>query len=63
MKILLADTIHPLFEKLLAKEGHYCEDASALSKQQVIERLHDHSGIVIRSRFVIDKAFLDAAPR
>lgn len=61
MRVLHLDTNHPLllekFEEL-GFENH--EDYSA-TKEQVENIIHEFDGIVIRSRFPIDRQFLDKA--
>ena len=61
MKILLIDTIHPAFNRIVEKKGFLCEDGSSLSVEEIIECIHTYTGMVIRSRFDIDKRFIDAA--
>ncbi len=58
-KILLIDTIHPVFKKLISEAGIECDDGTHLSKEEILNIIHQYAGIEIRSRFVIDKNFLD----
>ncbi|MEO5569946.1 MAG: NAD(P)-dependent oxidoreductase [Bacteroidia bacterium] len=60
-KILLIDTIHPLFKKLVEEKGFVCEDGTAWSKEETLQRISEYNGAVIRSRFLMDKELLDAA--
>ncbi|MBT8256249.1 MAG: 2-hydroxyacid dehydrogenase [Bacteroidia bacterium] len=61
MKILHLDTNHPLLlEQLNAAGFQNVEDYSS-SKPEVEAMIHGFDGIVIRSRFNIDRSFLDAA--
>jgi D-3-phosphoglycerate dehydrogenase / 2-oxoglutarate reductase len=57
-KILLIDTLHPSFKANIEREGFVCIEGYDWSKEKIIEHLHEFNGIVIRSRFKIDKAFL-----
>ena len=61
MKILHIDGNHPLLKAQLQEAGHLNEDDFTSSKQEVEAKIHDYDGIVIRSRFKIDRAFLDKA--
>lgn len=61
MKILHLDNNHPLLLKMLREAGFFNEENYKASKTEVKEVISDYDGIVIRSRFNIDKQFLDAA--
>jgi len=58
-KILLLDDNHPLLQKQLEQAGFICESDFSSSKDEVAKKLHNYIGIVIRSRFKIDKTFID----
>ena len=61
MKILHLDSNHPLLLKMLTEAGFSNEENYKSSKVEVEEIISNYEGIVIRSRFDIDKQFLDAA--
>ncbi|MCP1997134.1 2-hydroxyacid dehydrogenase [Flavobacterium sp. HSC-61S13] len=62
-KILHLDSNHPLMMEQLDQAG-FINDYDYVSSKQVIEmKMEDYDGIVIRSRFKIDKTFIDASPR
>ena len=61
MRILHIDGNHPLLKTQLEEAGHLNEDDFTSTKQEVEAKIHDYDGIVIRSRFKIDKTFLDKA--
>jgi len=61
MKILHLDKNHPLLLEQLATAGFQNEEDYTASKETVEEKIDAFEGIVIRSRFEIDKTFLDAA--
>jgi len=61
MKILLADNNHPVLKKGLEKLGFTCIDDFTSSKEETEKFIHEYDGIVIRSRFNIDKTFIDKA--
>ena len=61
MKILHLDKNHPLLMEEL-KKHHFSNDEDYSSPKVAIEKVIDsYHGIVIRSRFKIDKTFIDAA--
>lgn len=61
MKVLHLDLNHPLLIDQLENLG--CENHTAYDapKSAVITKIKAYDGLIIRSRFSIDKAFLDAA--
>lgn len=61
MKILLIDTNHPLLQAGLEKLGCICDEDYTSTKQQIEKKISSYNGVVIRSRFDIDKQFLDKA--
>lgn len=61
MRILLIDNNHPLLQSGLEKLDCICEQDYTSTKQQIEEKIHNYNGVVIRSRFNIDKQFLDKA--
>tara|TARA_R110001583_G_scaffold103863_3_gene251160 strand:+ start:50337 stop:51686 length:1350 start_codon:yes stop_codon:yes gene_type:complete len=61
MKILLIDTNHQLLQTGLEKLGCICDEDYTSTKQQIEEKIGNYDGVVIRSRFNIDKQFLDKA--
>lgn len=61
IKILHLDSNHPLLWNQLEALG-FQNEADFKSTKEVIEaKIHDYHGIVIRSRFKIDKNFIDKA--
>jgi D-3-phosphoglycerate dehydrogenase len=61
MKILHLDSNHSLLLKMLEEAGFSNEENYKASKSEIEEIISNYDGIVIRSRFNIDKQFLDAA--
>ncbi|WP_026451779.1 2-hydroxyacid dehydrogenase [Aequorivita capsosiphonis] len=61
MKILHLDNNHPLLLKMLNDSGFSNEENYKASKSEIEQIISNYDGIVIRSRFNIDKQFLDAA--
>ena len=61
MKVLHLDTNHPLLMDEFSKLGFENHEDYSSPKAEVQKKIHAYDGIVIRSRFPIDSAFLDAA--
>ncbi|MBJ7880905.1 2-hydroxyacid dehydrogenase [Gelidibacter salicanalis] len=61
MKILHLDTNHPLLINQLKALGFENDEDYTSSKSTIEEKIHVYDGVIIRSRFSIDKTFLDAA--
>ena len=63
MKILHLDTNHKLLIDQLADAGFQNDEDYTSSKSEVEAKIHEYDGIIIRSRFSIDKTFLDKATK
>jgi D-3-phosphoglycerate dehydrogenase len=61
IKILHIDSNHPLLWEQLQQAGFINHADFTSSKQEIEAKIQDYQGIVIRSRFKIDKEFLDKA--
>ena len=61
MNILHLDSNHPLLKQQLTDLGFTNHDDFTSTKSEIEAKIHQYDGIVIRSRFTIDKQFLDAA--
>ena len=61
MKILHLDTNHPLLINQLNGLGFQNDEDYISSKEAIEDKIHNYNGIIIRSRFSIDKSFLDKA--
>lgn len=61
MKVLHLDVNHPLIIEQFAALGFENHEDYTSSKQEVENKLADYGGIIIRSRFTIDRQFLDKA--
>ncbi|WP_405221301.1 2-hydroxyacid dehydrogenase [Dokdonia sp. Asnod1-B02] len=62
MKILHLDNNHPLLMEQLTAAGHENVENYTITKKETEAIIALYDGIVIRSRFNIDKTFIDAAP-
>lgn len=61
IKILHIDSNHPLLWEQLEKVGFSNEADFTSTKEEVENKIENYHGIVIRSRFKIDKNFIDKA--
>ena len=61
MKILHLDTNHELLINQLTDLGFTNHEDYTSSKQDIEAKIQNYEGIILRSRFSIDKQFLDAA--
>lgn len=61
IKILHIDSNHPLLWEQLQEAGFLNFEDFKSSKEEIEAKIHEYHGIVIRSRFKIDKTFLDKA--
>ena len=61
VKILHIDSNHPLLWEQLEKAGFHNEADFTSSKEAIEAKIENYHGIVIRSRFKIDKTFIDKA--
>ncbi|WP_333599139.1 2-hydroxyacid dehydrogenase [Flavobacterium sp.] len=60
-KILHIDSNHPLLWEQLEQAGFQNEADFTSSKSEIEAKIHNYHGVVIRSRFKMDAAFLDKA--
>ena len=63
MKILLIDTNHNILQSGLEKLGCICDEDYTSTKIEIEEKINNYEGVVIRSRFDIDKQFLEKATK
>ena len=61
IKVLHIDSNHPLLWDQLQNSGFVNHSDFVSSKEDIEAKIKDYEGIVIRSRFKIDKVFLDKA--
>ena len=61
MKILHLDTNHPLLINQLKDLGFTNDEDYSSSKEEIQNKIQGYEGIIIRSRFTIDKRILDKA--
>ncbi len=61
MKILIADPVHPVFIKILSDNNFEIVEGKDWTIEKILSEINNFDGIVVKSRFNIDKIFLDAA--
>lgn len=59
MKILFIDSAHSALKKELEKNNFSCYEDFTSSKEEIEKNISSYQGIVLRSRFTIDKKFID----
>jgi D-3-phosphoglycerate dehydrogenase len=61
MKVLHLDTNHPLLIEEFEALGFQNDEDYLSSKDEIMKKIHDYEGIIIRSRFSLDVNFLEKA--
>ena len=61
LKVLFIDVVHAVLKERLSSHGYNCIDATKDTKEDVLSAVKDAYGIVIRSRFSLDKSVLSLA--
>jgi len=61
MKVLLIDTMHPSFSKMLIENGIEVVEGYHFSREEILASINTYSGLAIRSRFKLDASFLETA--
>ncbi|MFI5220596.1 MAG: NAD(P)-dependent oxidoreductase [Bacteroidia bacterium] len=58
MKILLLDSLHPVFKKIVEENGFELVDGTTWDRKTVTNRVNEFTGLAIRSRFSIDEEII-----
>ncbi len=61
-KILIADDLHPSFKQGAEDLGFIVDDFAHLNKDEILAIIENYDGIAIRTKFNLDKTFLEKAP-
>ena len=61
MKILFIDTVHSVLETRLIKMGFQCDIGIDLNRQEILLKIGNYQGLVLRSKTPIDIEFFEAA--
>ena len=62
MRVLLADSNHPVLHELLMAQGYACDLFWDKSKEELLQLLPAYDALVLRSKFKITKELLDKCP-
>lgn len=62
-KVLFLDTVHPILKEGLESDGFICEEDYTCSREELKEKIGNYEGLVIRSRFVLDRDILEQAQK
>jgi D-3-phosphoglycerate dehydrogenase len=63
MKVLHVDINHPLIIEQFNTLGFTNDEDYTSSKSEIEEKIHNYDGLIIRSRFTLDEAFLKKATK
>lgn len=63
MRVLFLDEVHPILEKRLTAAGWQCDREYKASYDEILNRIGNYEGLVIRSRIPVDEELLRAAAR
>ncbi len=61
MKILQIDKNHPLIEEQLSEKGFQIDNDYTSTYEEILAKIHQYEGLIIRSRIPIDDHFLNQA--
>ena len=62
-RVLITDDCHPLLTEGLMKMGFVCDFLPDITLEETRQRIPDYEGLIINSKILVDRAFLDAAVR
>ena len=63
MKVLIIDNIHPFLINELEKHNIICHSCLNKTKKEICAIIKNYEGIIIRSKFNIDKDFIDTGKK
>jgi D-3-phosphoglycerate dehydrogenase len=59
--ILIVDDLHPIFIEHTEALGYTCDYRPLIKPDEVLSIIANYTGLVVRSKFQVDRAFFDAA--
>jgi D-3-phosphoglycerate dehydrogenase len=59
--ILIVDDVHPVFMEMAAAKGYQCDYKPTITPDEALQILGDYAGLVIRSKFNVNKQVIDIA--
>lgn len=63
MRVLITDNVHPVMAERLSAAGVECDIRTDLDYGSLLACVNDYDGIVVRSKIVVDQAFIDHCSR
>lgn len=60
-KALVTDGVHPILIEGLEHLGYHCDYHPKISLQETFEMIEPYEGLIINSKIIVDKVFLDRA--
>lgn len=60
-KVLITDDVHQLLIDGLNSAGYHCDYHPEISLEKVLTIIHNYEGIIINSKIIVDRIFLDNA--
>ena len=61
-RLLIVDDLHPVFCEKLKTQGIAFDYLPAIGREEALQLIPQYTGLIIRSKFRVDAAFIDAAP-
>lgn len=61
-KILIVDDLHPAFKESATTLGYEVHDQPLITRAETLTVIGDYVGIAVRTKFLIDKELMEAAP-
>jgi D-3-phosphoglycerate dehydrogenase / 2-oxoglutarate reductase len=58
-RVLFIESVHPILDERLRENGFECDHLYTASRQEILSKLHEYTGVVIRSRVAIDEEFIN----
>ncbi|TCD02610.1 2-hydroxyacid dehydrogenase [Pedobacter psychroterrae] len=62
-KILIVDDLHPIFKERAIEMEYQVDDQPLITRDQTLDIIKDYEGIAVRTKFLIDKELIEAAPQ
>ena len=63
MRFFVIDKVHEILCARLEQAGHQCDYMPGVSPEEVIKRLPEYDGLILRSKIIVDKALIDENPQ
>lgn len=61
-QVLIVDDLHPAFKQQAEELDYLCTDEPLFTREQTLAIIKDFEGLAIRTKFKVDREFIDAAP-